>query len=52
MMLSIRVTVPSEDQKVSINNLFFVYSARFDISFIEGLNIAEIIEMIDYVSTS
>ena len=29
-----------------------IRSARSDLSFVEGFNIAEIIEMIDYVSTS
>ena len=41
---SIRVTVPTEDQKVSINNLFSLLSARSDLSFIEGFNLAEIID--------
>ena len=45
IMSSIRVTVHTTDQKVSINNLFFFFSARFDLSFIEGFNLAEIIEM-------
>ena len=49
---SICVTVPTEFQKVSINNLFSLLSARSDLSFIEGFNLADIIEMIDYVSTS
>ena len=52
IMSSIRVTVPTEDQKVSINNLFSLLSARSNLSFIEGFNLAEIIGMIDYVSTS
>ena len=52
IMSSICVTVPTEVQKVSINNLFSLLSARSDLSFIEGFNLAEIIEMIDYVSTS
>ena len=52
IMSSIRVTVPTEDQSVSINNLFSLLSARSDLSFIEGFNLVEIIEMIDYVSTS
>ena len=47
----IRVTVPTEDKKISINNLFSLLSARSDLSFIEGFNLAEIIDMIDYVST-
>ena len=37
---------------LSINNIFSLLSARSDISFIEGFNLAEIIEMIDYMSTS
>ena len=51
---SIRVTVPTptEDQKVRINNLFSLLSARFDHSIIEEFNLAEIIEILDYVSTS
>ena len=48
----ISVTVPTEDQTVSINHLFSLLSARSDLSFIEGFNHAKIIEMIDYVSTS
>ena len=55
IMSSICVTVPTEVQKVSINNLFSLLSARSDLSFIEGFNLAEITEMIDYmyyVSTS
>ena len=52
IMSSIRVTVPTEVQTVSINNLFFLLSARSDLSFLEGFNLVEIIEMIDYVSTS
>ena len=52
IMLSSCVTVSTEVQKVSINNLFSLLSARSDLSFIEGFNLAEIIEMIDYVSTS
>ena len=52
IMSSICVTVPTEVQKVSINNLFSLLSARSDLSFIEGFNLAEIIEMIDYLSTS
>ena len=52
IMSIIRVTVPTEEQTVSINNLFFLLSARSDLSFIEGLNLAKIIEIIDYVSTS
>ena len=52
IMSSIRVTVPTEYQIVSINNLFSLLSARSDLSFIEGFNLVEIIEMIDYVSTS
>ena len=51
IMSSIRVTVPTEDQTVSINKLFSLLSARSDLSFIEGLNLVEIIEIIDYVST-
>ena len=51
-MSSIRVTVPTEEQKVSINNLFSFLSARSDLSFIEGFNLAEIIDTIDFVSTS
>ena len=51
-MSSICVTVPTEDQTVSINNLFSLLSARSDLSFIEGFNLGEIIEMIDYVSTN
>ena len=52
IMSNICVTVPTEDQNVSINNLFSLLSARSDLSFIEGFNLAEIIEMIDYVSIS
>ena len=52
IMSSICVTVSTEDQKVSINNLFSFLSAKSDLSFIEGFNLVEIIEMIDYVSTS
>ena len=52
IMSSICVTVPTEDQKVSINNLCSLLSARSDLSSIEGFNLAEIIDMIDYVSTS
>ena len=52
IMSSIRVTVPTEDQTVSINNLFSLLSARSDLSFIKGFNLVEIIELIDYVSTS
>ena len=36
-MSSIRVTVTTEDTKVSINNLFFFLSARLDLSCIEDL---------------
>ena len=36
IMSSICVTVPTEDQTVSINNLFSLLSARSDLSFIEG----------------
>ena len=49
IMSSIRVTMPTEDQTVSINNLCSLLSARSDLTFIEGFNL---IEMIDYVSTS
>ena len=52
IMSSIRVTVPTEDQKVSINEVLSLSSAKSDLSFIDGLNLVEIIEMIDYVSTS
>ena len=52
IMSSIRVTMSTEDQTVSINNLFSILSARSDLSFIKGFNLVEIIEMIDYVSTS
>ena len=52
IMASIRVTVPTENQTVGINNLFSLGSARSDLSFTEGFNLAEIIEMIDYVSLS
>ena len=52
MSSTIRVTMPTEDQKVSINNLFSLLSARSDVSFIEGFNLNEISEMINYVSTS
>ena len=52
IMSSNRVTVPTEDQTVNINNLFSLLSGRSDLSFIEGFNFVEIIEMIDYVSTS
>ena len=44
--------VPLEDQKNSINILFSLLSARSDLSFIEGFNLAKIIDMIDYMSTS
>ena len=44
IMSSIRVTVPTEDQKVSINNLCSFLSARSDLSFIESFNLAEIID--------
>ena len=46
-MSSICVTVPTKVKKVSINNLFSLLSTRSDLSFIEGFNLAEIIEMID-----
>ena len=46
IMSSIRVTVHTEDQKVSISNLCSLLSARSDLSFIEGFNFAEIIDMI------
>ena len=52
IMSSIRVTVPAEDQKVSINKLCSLFSARSDLSFIERFNLAEFIDMIEYVSTS
>ena len=52
LMPSICVTVPTGAQKVSINNLFSLLSARSDLSFIEELNLAKIIEMINYASTS
>ena len=52
IMSSICVTVPTGSQKVSINNLFSLLSARSDLSFIEEFNLAEIIEMINYTSTS
>ena len=52
IMSSIRVTVPTEDQKVSINEVLSLSSAKSDLSFIDGFNLVEIIEMIDYVSTS
>ena len=52
IMSSICVTVPTEGQKVSINNLCSLLSVRSDLSFIEEFNLAEIIDMIDYVSTS
>ena len=51
-MSSICVTVPTEGRKVSINKLSSLLSARSDLSFIEGFNLAEIIEMMVYVSTS
>ena len=51
IMSSIRVTVPTEDQKVSIDNLFSLLSARSDFLLVEGFNCAEVIEMIDYGST-
>ena len=51
-MSSIRVTVDTEDQIVSINNLFSLLSARSGLSFVEGFDLVEITEMIDYVSTS
>ena len=49
IMSSIRVTVPTEEQTISINNLFSLLSARSVLSFIEGFNLGEIIEIIDYV---
>ena len=52
IMSSIRVTVPTEDQTVSIKKFFSLLSARSDLSFIERFNPVEIIKMIDYVSTS
>ena len=55
IMSSIRFTVLTwltENQTVSINNLFSLLVARSDLSFMEGFNLAEIIDMIDYVSTS
>ena len=52
IMSSICFAVPTEDQTVSINNLFSLLSAGSDLSFVEGFNLVEIIEMIDYVSTS
>ena len=44
IMSSIRVTVPTSEQTVSINNLFSLLSARSDLSFIEGFNLAKITE--------
>ena len=38
---SIRVTVPTEEQTVSINYLFSLLSARSDLSFIEEFNLAQ-----------
>ena len=52
IMSNICVTVSTEVQEVSINNLFSLLSARSDLSIIEGFNLAEIIEMMVYVSTS
>ena len=52
ILSSIRVTVLTEEQKVSINKLFSLLSARSDFSFIEGFSLAEFIEMIGYVPTS
>ena len=54
IMSSIHVTVLKKTNKLVliIYNLFSLLSARSDLSFIEGFNLAEIIEMIDYVSTS
>ena len=52
IMSSIRVTVPTEDHKVSINNLFSLLSARSDLSFIEGFNLTETIRFLDNVLTS
>ena len=39
-------------EKLVLTILFSLLSARSDLSFIEGFNLVEIIEMIDYVSTS
>ena len=52
IMSSIFVTVPTEDQTVSINNLFFSFVCKIRSLILEGFNLGEIIEMIDYVSTS
>ena len=49
-MLTIRVSVPTEDQTVCIDKLYSLLSARSDLSFIEGFNLVEIDEIIDYVS--
>ena len=51
-MSSIHVTEPTEDQKICINNLCSLLSARSDLSFIDRFNFVEIIDMIDYVSAS
>ena len=40
IMSSICVTVPTEDQTVSINNLFSLLSAKSDLSYVEVFNLA------------
>ena len=40
ILSSICVTVPTEDQKLSINNLFSLLSAKSDLSYIEVFNLA------------
>ena len=40
----ISVTVPTEDQTVSINNLFSLLSARSELSFIEGFNLLKLLK--------
>ena len=42
----------TEDQKLSINNLCSILSARSDLSFTERFNLVEIIDMIGYETTS
>ena len=43
IMSSIRVPVPTEYQKVSINNSFSLLSARSDLSFREGFNLLKLL---------
>ena len=42
----------TEDQKLSINNLCSILSARSDLSFTERFNLVDIIDMIGYETTS